>query len=293
MTASPLLTAFLPVALGIIMFGLGLSLTLADFARVVKYPKPVVIGLVCQILLLPFICFLIANGFGLAPALAVGLMLLAASPGGTTANLFSHLAHGDVALNITLTAVNSLIAILTMPLLVNLSLSYFMSADQAIPLQFAKVLQVFAIVLVPVALGMLVRRLTPAFAARMEKPMKLVAALFLAGTVMLALMKDWATVVEYAPLVGAAALLFNLVSLGLGYYVPRMLKIPKRQAIAIGMEIGIHNGTLAIALALSPTLLNNSTMAIPAALYSLIMFFTAAGFGWWVSRNPEPVAVLD
>ena len=102
-----------------------------------------------------------------------------------TANLFSHLAHGDVALNITLTAVNSLIAILTMPLLVNLSLSYFMSADQAIPLQFAKVLQVFAIVLVPVALGMLVRRLTPAFAARMEKPMKLVAALFLAGNLLI------------------------------------------------------------------------------------------------------------
>lgn len=293
MTASPLLTAFLPVALGIIMFGLGLSLTLADFARVVKYPKPVVIGLVCQLLLLPFICFLIANGFGLAPALAVGLMLLAASPGGTTANLFSHLAHGDVALNITLTAVNSLIAILTMPLLVNLSLSYFMAADQAIPLQFAKVLQVFAIVLVPVALGMLVRRLTPTFAARMEKPMKLVAALFLAGTVILALMKDWATVVEYAPLVGAAALLFNLLSLTLGYWVPRVLNIPKRQAIAIGMEIGIHNGTLAIALALSPTLLNNSTMAIPAALYSLIMFFTAAGFGWWVSRSPAQQTVLD
>lgn len=293
MTASPLLTAFLPVALGIIMFGLGLSLTLADFARVVKYPKPVLIGLVCQILLLPFICFLIANGFGLAPALAVGLMLLAASPGGTTANLFSHLAHGDVALNITLTAVNSLIAILTMPLLVNLSLAYFMEADQAIPLQFAKVLQVFAIVLVPVTLGMLVRRLTPAFAARMEKPMKIVAALFLAGTVILALVKDWQTVVEYAPLVGAAALLFNLLSLMLGYWVPRLLKIPKRQAIAIGMEIGIHNGTLAIALALSPTLLNNSTMAIPAALYSLIMFFTAAGFGWWVSRSPVPAPVLD
>ncbi len=151
MTADPLLTLFLPIALGIIMLGLGLSLTLADFARVVKFPKPVLIGLACQILLLPFICFLIAKGFGLAPALAVGLMLLAASPGGTTANLFSHLAHGDVALNVTLTAVNSLIAILTMPLLVNLSLAYFMTADQAIPLQFAKVLQVFAIVLVPVA----------------------------------------------------------------------------------------------------------------------------------------------
>ncbi|MFF7061437.1 bile acid:sodium symporter [Pseudomonas sp. NPDC008258] len=285
MTASPLLTAFLPLALGIIMLGLGLSLTLADFARVVKYPKPVVVGLACQILLLPLVCFLIANGFGLESALAVGLMLLAASPGGTTANLFSHLAHGDVALNITLTAVNSLIAILTMPLLVNLSLSWFMASDQAIPLQFAKVLQVFAIVLLPVALGMLIRHFAPAFAARMEKPMKLVAALFLAFTIVLALAKDWQTVVEYAPLVGLAALLFNVLSLAVGYWVPRMLNIPKRQAIAIGMEIGIHNGTLAIALALSPSLLNNATMAVPAALYSLIMFFTAAGFGWWVSRG--------
>lgn len=284
MTATPLLTAFLPIALGIIMLGLGLSLTLADFARVVKYPKPVLIGLVCQLLVLPFFCFLIAKGFQLEPVLAVGLMLLAASPGGTTANLYSHLAHGDVALNVTLTAVNSMIAILSMPLLVNLSLLYFMSADQAIPLQFAKVLQVFAIVLVPVALGMLVRHLTPGFAARMEKPMKIVSALFLVATVTVAFIKDWQTVVDYAPVVGLAALLFNLLSLAIGYGVPRLLRLPRRQAVAIGMEIGIHNGTLAIALALSPSLLNNSTMAIPAAIYSLIMFFTAAGFGWWVNR---------
>lgn len=284
MTATPLLTAFLPIALGIIMLGLGLSLTLADFARVVKYPKPVLIGLVCQLLVLPFFCFLIAKGFQLEPVLAVGLMLLAASPGGTTANLYSHLAHGDVALNVTLTAVNSMIAILSMPLLVNLSLLYFMSADQAIPLQFAKVLQVFAIVLVPVALGMLVRHLAPAFAARMEKPMKIVSALFLVATVTVAFIKDWQTVVDYAPVVGLAALLFNLLSLTVGYGVPRLLRLPRRQAVAIGMEIGIHNGTLAIALALSPSLLNNSTMAIPAAIYSLIMFFTAAGFGWWVNR---------
>lgn len=109
--------------------------------------------------------------------------------------------------------------------------------------------------------------------------------MFLAFTIALALAKDWQTVVAYAPLVGMAALLFNLVSLAVGYWVPRLLDIPKRQAIAIGMEIGIHNGTLAIALALSPSLLNNATMAVPAALYSLIMFFTAAAFGWWVSRG--------
>jgi len=164
-----------------------------------------------------------------------------------------------------------------------------MAADQAIPLQFAKVLQVFAIVLVPVALGMLIRYLAPGFATRMERPMKIIAALFLVFTIVLAMVKDWQTVVDYAPVVGGAALLFNLLSLSIGYWLPRLLKIPKRQAIAIGMEIGIHNGTLAIALALSPTLLNNSTMAIPAAIYSLIMFFTAAGFGWWVSRGHEPL----
>ena len=284
MTADPLLTFFLPAALGIIMLGLGLSLSLADFARVAKFPKPVLIGLACQLLLLPLACFFLAKLFGLAPALAVGLMLLAASPGGTTANLYSHLAHGDVALNITLTAVNSVIAILTMPLIVNLSLAYFMSADQAIPLQFAKVVQVFAIVLGPVAIGMWLRSRFPGFAERMQKPVNIISALFLLLIILLAVAKDWRTFVDYAPAVGGAALAFNLLSMAVGYCVPRLLKLNLRQAIAIAMEIGIHNGTLAIALALSPALLNNPTMAIPAAIYSLIMFITAALFGLWVNR---------
>lgn len=284
MTADPLLTFFLPAALGIIMLGLGLSLSLADFARVAKFPKPVLIGLACQLLLLPLACFFLAKLFGLAPALAVGLMLLAASPGGTTANLYSHLAHGDVALNITLTAVNSVIAILTMPLIVNLSLAYFMSADQAIPLQFAKVVQVFVIVLGPVAIGMWLRSRFPGFAERMQKPVKIISALFLLLIILLAVAKDWRTFVDYAPSVGGAALAFNLLSMAVGYCVPRLLKLNLRQAIAIAMEIGIHNGTLAIALALSPALLNNPTMAIPAAIYSLIMFVTAALFGLWVNR---------
>ena len=284
MTTDPLLTFFLPAALGIIMLGLGLSLSLADFARVAKFPKPVLIGLACQLLLLPLACFFLAKLFGLAPALAVGLMLLAASPGGTTANLYSHLAHGDVALNITLTAVNSVIAILTMPLIVNLSLAYFMSADQAIPLQFAKVVQVFVIVLGPVAIGMWLRSRFPGFAERMQKPVKIISALFLLLIILLAVAKDWRTFVDYAPSVGGAALAFNLLSMAVGYCVPRLLKLNLRQAIAIAMEIGIHNGTLAIALALSPALLNNPTMAIPAAIYSLIMFVTAALFGLWVNR---------
>jgi BASS family bile acid:Na+ symporter len=284
MSADPLLVIFLPAALGIIMLGLGLSLSLADFARVAQFPKPVLVGLFCQLLVLPLVCFVIASSFALAPALAVGLMLLAASPGGTTANLYSHLAHGDVALNITLTAVSSVIAILSMPLIVNLSISHFMEGDQALPLQFAKVVQVFVIVLGPVAIGMLLKRQLPTFAARMEKPVKIISALFLLLIILLAIVKDWATVLEYAPQVGLAALVFNLISLAVGYWVPRMLKLSLRQSIAIGMEIGIHNGTLAIALALSPALLNNPTMAIPAALYGFIMFFTAGIFGWLVNR---------
>ena len=283
MTADPLLTLFLPIALGIIMLGLGLSLTLADFARVVKFPKPVLIGLGCQLVLLPIVCFFLAKAFGLAPALAVGLMLLAASPGGTTANLYSHLAHGDVALNITLTAVNSVVAVLTMPLIVNLSLAYFMEGDQALPLQFTKVVQVFIIVLGPVAIGLWIRSRFPGFALHMEKPVKIISALFLLVIILLAVVKDWQTFVDYAPLVGGAALAFNLISLAVGYWVPRLCKLSLRQSIAIGMEIGIHNGTLAIALALSPMLLNNATMSIPAAIYSIIMFFTAAAFGWWVN----------
>lgn len=285
MTASALNTLFLPIALGIIMLGLGLSLTLADFARVVKFPKPVLIGLGCQLLLLPLVCFFIAKGFGLAPALAVGLMLLAASPGGTTANLYSHLAHGDVALNISLTAVNSLLAVVTLPLVVNLSLTHFMGEDATLPLQFDKVLQVFLIVLVPVAIGMALRARFPGFAARMNRPVRLVSVLFLVAIIALAVLKDWNTLVDYAPSIGLAALAFNLLSLAVGYGVPRLLGLPARQAIAIGMEIGIHNGTLAIAVALSPALLNNPTMAIPAAIYSLIMFVTAAVFGWLVSRR--------
>ena len=132
MESSALTSIFLPLALGIIMLGLGLSLTLDDFKRVVLYPKAILIGLVCQMILLPTICFVIALTFGLPPELAVGLMLLAASPGGATANLYSHLSKGDVALNISLTAVNSLLTLFTLPFIVNFSIGYFLEVKQEI-----------------------------------------------------------------------------------------------------------------------------------------------------------------
>lgn len=293
MTSSLLTTVFLPLALGIIMLGLGLSLSLADFRRVLVMPRAVLIALACQTLLLPLVCLGIAHGFGLAPVMAVGLMLLAASPGGTSANLYSHLAHGDVALNITLTAVNSVLAIVTLPVIVNLSLEHFYGEGKVIPLQFTKVLQVFVIVLVPVAIGMALRARFTQTAAALAKPVKIASMLFLVLIVALALARDFETLRANAGTVGAAALGFNLASLAVGYGVPRLLRLSRRQSVAIGMEIGIHNGTLAIAVALSPLMLGDPTMAIPAALYSILMFFTAAAFGLWVSRGARAEAAAE
>jgi BASS family bile acid:Na+ symporter len=279
-------TILLPVALGVIMLGLGLSLTIADFKRVVQYPRAVAIGLACQMLILPAACLGIAHAFALPAELAVGLMLLAASPGGATANLFSHLAKGDVALNITLTAVNSVLSLATLPLIVNFSLEHFIGADKSIPLQFSKVLSVVAIVLVPVAIGMMIRSKKPEVANRLDKPVRIISAVFLILVIAASIVKERAHLGEYFQAVGLAALAFNLTSLAVGYFVPRIARVEPRQSIAIGMEIGIHNGTLAIAIASSASLLNNSTMAIPAAIYSLIMFVTAGLFGYFVSRRP-------
>jgi bile acid:Na+ symporter, BASS family len=278
-------TVLLPVALGVIMLGLGLSLTIADFKRIIVYPRAVAIGLGCQMLILPAVCLGIAHAFDLSPPLAVGLMLLAASPGGATANLFSHLAKGDVALNITLTAVNSVLSLITLPLIVNYSLEHFMGEGRSIPLQFSKVMQVVAVVLIPVAIGMLIRSRKPKVADRLDKPVRILSAVFLVLVIASAIAKQRGDLGEYFQQVGLAALAFNLASLFVGFVVPRIFRVETKQAVAIGMEIGIHNGTLAIAIATSPQLLNNPVMAIPPAIYSLIMFVTATLFGIFVARR--------
>lgn len=285
MQESAATTLFLPVALGIIMLGLGLSLTLEDFKRVTQYPKAMTIALVCQMVLLPALCFGLVIIFDLNPVLAVGMMLLAASPGGATANLYSHLSHGDVALNITLTAVNSVLTLFTLPLIVNFSLDYFMESGQYVPMQFKKVLEVFAIVLVPVTIGMLIKGRWPSFATRMDKPVKILSALVLIILIVSVTIREKQVLIDYFGSLGLPILLFNVLSMAAGYYIPQFFNVEKKQSIAIGMEIGIHNGTLAIYIALS--VLANSTMSVPPAIYSLLMFFTAAAFGFLVntSRN--------
>lgn len=286
---SALTTIGLPVALGIIMLGLGLSLTLADFARVLKQPKAVIIALLCQLILLPAICFGLVLAFQLPPILAVGMMMLAASPGGTTANLYSHLFRGDIALNISLTAVNSVIAVITLPVITNFAIAYFQPFDDRLGLQWSKALEVFAIVLLPVALGMLVRRFWPRFAAGMDKPVRIASVVILVVVIAGAVASNWTLLVANFTQLALITILFCLVSLTIGFLVPRMLRVGKRQAIATSFEIGIHNATLAIVIAQS--VLGSVELSLPAAVYGVLMFFIAFGFGFLIrDRAPESTA---
>ncbi len=279
---SALTTVGLPIALGIIMFGLGLSLTPDDFRRVARHPRAVAVALACQLVLLPAICFGLVKLFDLPPLLAVGLMLLAASPGGTSANLFSHLFRGDVALNVTLTAVNSVIAIVTLPLITNLAIAHY-DLDDSVSMPFSKVVEVFAIVLVPVAIGMLVRARASGWAERMDRPVRIGSAVILAVLVLGILLDQRDNVGDYLADVGVAAAVFCAISLVTGYVVPRAAGVRDDQAIASSMEIGVHNGTLAIYVA--ENVLDSTEIAVPAAVYSILMFFLAAAWGSVISRR--------
>lgn len=277
-----LITVVLPLALAIVMMGLGLELTPKDFARVTQQPKAVLISLFSQLFLLVGIAFLLCKLFALPPLLAVGLMLLAASPGGSTANLFSYLFKGDVALNITLTAINSVLAAITLPLIVNFSINYFMNDGQQVSLQFSKIIQVFGIIIVPVCIGMLIRHFAPNFTHKMNKPVRIFAVVFLILIIVAAFIKERAHIMEYFAQIGVATIVFCIISLSIGYFVPRVMGVHTTQARACAFEIGIHNGTLAMTIAL--TVLENTTISIPAAVYSIFMYIIAAGFGMLLNK---------
>ncbi|MET9207204.1 bile acid:sodium symporter family protein [Streptomyces bacillaris] len=282
MNDSALITTGLPIALAIIMFGLGLSLTVDDFRRVTRSPRAVVVALVLQVLVLPLIAFGLVKLFDLDPLLAVGVMLLAASPGGTTANLFSHLFRGDVALNITLTAINSVLAAITIPIITNLAIDHF-DAQGDLGLQLGKVVQVIAIVLIPVAIGMAVRQRSADFAARADRPVRIFSVLVLVIVSVGALLGERENLADYMQQVGLVTGIFCLASLTLGYAGARLLRLDKRQAIASSMEVGIHNTTVALTIALS--VLDSTEVAIPSAVYSVLMYVLAAAFGYLITRR--------
>jgi BASS family bile acid:Na+ symporter len=284
---STVFTIFMPIALGLVMFGLGLTLTVADFDRVLRYPKAAAVALTCQLAVLPFICYGLVVAFGLQGALAVGMMLLVAAPGGITANLFSHLAGGDVALNITLTAINSLLSAFTLPVVVALATWRFMGDQAAIGLQLGKFVQVLAIVLIPVGIGLWTRHRFGAWAVRMHQRVSIASAVVLVLVIVGAVAQAFDVLAANLGRLGGIALLLSTLSLTVGYVVPRLFRVSRRQSIASAMEIGIHNVTVAIIVAVS--VIGNEAMAAPAAVYGVLMFVPAAGVAYLLSRRAEPI----
>ncbi|MEB3310595.1 MAG: bile acid:sodium symporter family protein [Snowella sp.] len=276
MQASLLSSVILPIALAIIMLGMGLTLVPEDFQRVRKYPKAVSIGLISQLVLLPLIGFAITQTIPMQPAIATGLMIIALCPGGPSSNIFTYLAKGDVALSVTLTAFSSFITVLTIPLFGNLAYQYFMQETAAIALPIGKtILQVFVMTILPIALGMGIRQLFPNLAHRLAKVTNQLAVIFLALIIILLVIREWDRLPGFIVQVGLGVLLLNILSMLTGFYLSKLLQLQPAQQICIAIEVGIQNGTLAIAI--TAGLLNNPDMAIPAAVYSLLMSLT--GFG--------------
>lgn len=263
----------LPLALAFIMFALGLGLTFDDFARVATRPRDFIIGALSQIILLPLVAFALVSVWSLPPELALGVMIIAAAPGGVTSNILTAFARGDVALSISLTAVISLLSVVTIPIVVVLAYGQLIGGEAGDVSVTQTAISVFVIVTVPVVLGLAVRRFAEGAAIRIEPVARQVSAVLFVLVLAGAIFQERANIVSYFAQAGLITLVLNVMMMVLAYMIARMFASGVKQRIAISMECGLQNGTLAIAVA---TLLFGGGLAVvPAATYSLIMFATA------------------
>lgn len=280
-------TVFLPVGLILIMFGMGLGLTAGDFKRVLLSPKAKLLGLGMQLLALPAIAFALATLFRLPGDLATGLMLIAACPGGPTSNIISHLSRGDTALSVTLTAFSSVITVFTIPWVVGASMAHFMGDQAVIQLPFGKTLiQLMAVTVLPILLGMAVHSKCPRFSQRMARPVNVFSLIFL-GLIILAAVFQEKDLGKQIAAVGPAVAALNVAGMALGFGAAVLFRLPRPQGITISIEVGIQNATLALAIALS--LLESPRLAVPAVVYGLFMFATGATMIAVFGRKPKAV----
>lgn len=263
----------LPLSLFIIMLGMGLSLVVNDFLRVFRYPKAVAIGLTNQLILLPIVGYLIASNFGLTPVFAVGMMIIAACPGGVTSNLITHVVKGDTALSITMTALASFVTVFSIPLIINWGLIEFMGESQLIKLPILETMgKIIGITVFPVAIGMFIRRRNPDFAIKMEKPSRTASTIIFIVILLAIIIQERERLVEYFVQLSGATLTLNLATMLLGYFAAKLFRLNLKQSLSITIESGIQNGTLAIVIAES--ILKQTQMALPAGVYSIMMFVT-------------------
>jgi bile acid:Na+ symporter, BASS family len=287
---SPLLASvLLPVAIATIMGSLGLALTPADFRRVLLAPRGVAIGMLNLALISPLLAFAMAELFGLPPELAVGLVLLGASPGGMMANMLTHLSGGDTALSVTMTAISSIAAVVTVPLFLGLATDHFGAGDVGEVSMPGVVALVFAITVIPVSLGMTLRQRWPARVAVAYPRVRAVSLGMFAVVVIGAIASEYDTVAENFEAVAGAALALNVAAMTISYAMSRLARLDSRQSTAIALELGVHNSTLAIAVGASLA----SDLTIPAAVYSTFMVITGGTFAWAMSRRNAGVPVTE
>jgi bile acid:Na+ symporter, BASS family len=285
---SPVLTTVvLPAAIAVIMWNLGLTLSREDFRRVLVAPRGVAIGMLNLAVISPLLALATAELFGLPGELAVGLVLLGASPGGMMANMLTHLSRGDTALSVTMTAISSVGALVTVPLFLELSTDHFDAAGVGDVSMLGLVARVFAITVVPVAVGMEMRRRSPDRVEAAHPLVQRVALSLFAIVVLGAIASEHDTVAENAAAVGGAVLALNLAAMAVSFTISKLARLDDRQATAIALELGIHNSALAIAVGASLA----ADVAIPAAVYASFMLFTGGGFAWLMSgRNSRGAA---
>ena len=275
---------FLPVTLAIITLGMGLSLTDRDFRNIFAQPKAVIIGLCCQMVLLPVIAWLIVRSTNIDPLFKVGLMIIAACPGGATSNLITYLLRGNVALSISMTAINSMITLITIPLVVHLSLEAFLHEDAAIQMKVGEtIIKVFLITILPAFAGTRLRKHFPDFALLLEKPLRIILPLLLllvyGGVIFIDQGTGEATRIDFIRIF-PHTLLLNILAMGSGLLIARLMRLRVINQFTISIEVGLQNSALAIFVA--ATLLKSNDMALVPVVYGSFTFFTTLLFGWFV-----------
>lgn len=293
MDVHTIVQVYIPLTIATIMFTMGLGLRVADFKRIVVQRRAVTVGILGQLVLLPVIGFLIAAAFALPAPLAIGLVLLTACPGGASSNLYSNLARGDTALSVTLTAVTGIVTIFTIPLVTNLAVSQFggEGTEAAVTMPILEtMLKIVLMVGVPLAVGMFIRAKAPTRAARLESVIKKAAIVMLVILIIGAIAKEGKLVGQHFLDLGIPVVLLSGGTMLVGYLLARVSGLGTRQAITITIEIGMQNGALAIALATE--VLGSDEIAMPAAIYSIIAYFTC-GVVLFIGRRVLPPEAAD
>jgi BASS family bile acid:Na+ symporter len=279
--------AALPAGLMFIMFTLGIGLTLADFRRVFVHPRAFLVGVLCHFILLPLVGLLVVKAFGITGALAVGFMIVAACPTGTTSNLLTYFARGDVALALSFTAFAGLVSIVTVPLIVAAAISHFLGAERSVGFPTGPMMaQIFVVMGVPVFAGMMVRARFPGFADRWQQRLGTIAAVVFVAIVAASVFRHSALFMKHTATFAPMVFAINLAMLSAGYGLSRAAGVPRDQAITVAIESSVQNAALAIVIGSS--LLRDEEMMLPGAIYGVLMYFTGVAFVFVGRRLMRP-----